>query len=81
MTTLNDADHQVNDRWRLLAVADGIGRLPSVGAIRRAMSELDVTVACVDEDDQRGRRQLRRAVRQTLVPVGDMRCYGVTPRS
>ncbi len=81
MTTLNDAEHQVDDRWRLLAVVDGIGRLPSVSAVRTALDEQDVTVACVDEDDERGRRQLRRAVGQTLVPVGDMRCYGVTPRS
>jgi len=80
LTNLTDSEHDQRDRIRLLSLVDG-GQLPLAAGVRESLATLDVTVACVPEDLPRARKVLRRAVGESLVPVGDMRCHGVTPRS
>lgn len=61
--------------YRVVLYWEAGGKPQPSRRVRRALTQLGVSVACVPGSDGRARRSLRRAVGEALRPVGGMRCH------
>jgi hypothetical protein len=63
-------------RRMLFGVADGVGPFPSEGNVRKALAQLDVTLACVGESEDAGRvvEIYRAAGYRDQEKVGSLTC-------
>lgn len=73
LVNLSESTEEVGDRIALYRLASG--ELAPVKRIRTSLERLDVSLACLREEDMRAQPVLARAVDDELKPIGDMLCH------